>query len=209
MTGSDTVSLSARRLLVVMAWFLCFVFLLVPQLTQLTLVRAVQIITPEIAPPDLSEPCLEALTANLTCGPMVPRFRFGYYYAESTLEAACTSECELDLVAYETDVLTACDGDVWSGYDDEGDAPLGLIPSLVRFQYGLTCLKDSGRWCNVVSGEAAYYYDPGGMFFFSILFLFFASILLFYLRGYPLSLNPRILHDCYSPAWSSLAFTFT
>lgn len=129
---------------------------------QSVLVGAVQIITPDIAPADISTPCLNALTTNLTCGPMVPRFRYGYFYAPSTLESACTPECESDLASYETAVVSACSSDTWSGYDDEGDAPLGLIPSLVRFQYSLTCLQDSGRWCNVVAGEAAYLDDPGG-----------------------------------------------
>lgn len=139
-------------------WWLCL-------LAYLFLVRAVdpiQLFTETTAPKGLSAGCLTALTAEVPCSPLVPRFRYGYFYSASTLNSSCTQECDSALVSYESSVNSACKDDVWDGYDDEGGAPLGWIPSLLRYQYSLTCLQDSGRWCNVVTGAAAAIADPGG-----------------------------------------------
>ncbi|KAI9642412.1 hypothetical protein NHQ30_009217 [Ciborinia camelliae] len=125
-------------------------------------VIASQLITPNAAPSGLSAPCLSALTAEVPCSRLVSRFRYGYFYSESTLASSCTSECATALGAYENSVASACASDTWEGYDDEGGAPLGYIPSLLRYQYSLTCLKESGRWCNIVAGAAASFGDPGG-----------------------------------------------
>ncbi|KAI1448974.1 carbohydrate-binding module family 50 protein [Annulohypoxylon stygium] len=138
-------------------WWLCL-------LAYLFLVRAVdpiQLFTETTAPKGLSAGCLTALTAEVPCSPLVPRFRYGYFYSASTLNSSCTQECDSALVSYESSVNSACKDDVWDGYDDEGGAPLGWIPSLLRYQYSLTCLQDSGRWCNVVTGAAAAIADPG------------------------------------------------
>lgn len=125
-------------------------------------VAAVQLLTEQTAPSKISRGCLNALVANVSCSPMVPRFRYGFYYSESTLIRSCTSQCESALASYETNIISACNGDTWSGYDDEGSAPLSLIPNILRYQYSLTCLQDSGRWCNVLAGNAAGIADPGG-----------------------------------------------
>lgn len=124
-------------------------------------VDCIQLFTSESAPAGLSEPCLSALTADVACSRPVPRFRYGYFYSESTLNSSCTSECEKALGAYEAAIASSCADDTWEGYDDEGGAPLVYIPSLLRYQYSLTCLKESGRWCNVVTGSAATVDDPG------------------------------------------------
>lgn len=124
--------------------------------------NATQLFSEETAPADISQACLSALTADVACSRAVPRFRYGYFYSESSLSASCTSECEDGLKAYETAVVSACADDTWEGYDDEGDAPVSYIPSLLRYQYSLTCLRDSGRWCNVVTGAAATVGDAGG-----------------------------------------------
>lgn len=121
----------------------------------------IQLFTPEIAPAGLSESCLDALTADVASSRPVSRFRYGYYYSESTLNSSCTSECELALSAYETTIASSCADDTWEGYDDEDGEPLTYIPSLLRYQYSLTFLKESGRWCNVVPGSAATVDDPG------------------------------------------------
>lgn len=122
---------------------------------------AIQLLTQTTAPAGLSTACLGVLTADVACSRTVPRFLNGYFYSESTLSSSCTSECEVALAAYEANVVSSCAGDKWDGYDDEGGAPLAYIPSLLRYQYSLTCLKEGGRWCNVVTGDAAAFDDPG------------------------------------------------
>ena len=132
---------------------------------------AVNFITESRAPDGLSSKCLAALTADVPCGSLVPRFRYGFFYDEATLEKSCTSECEAGLASWETSIVSSCSDDTWDGYDDEGDAPLGYIPSLLRFQYSMTCLRDKDRWCNVVSGALAYMDDPGGVYTTLLIFL--------------------------------------
>lgn len=123
---------------------------------------ASQFFTEDSAPPNLSKACVGALTADIPCSRLVPRFRYGFFYSESTLNATCIPECEEALGSYEAAVVSACERDTWEGYDDEGGAPLGYIPSILRYQYSLTCLRDRERWCNVVTGAAATVDDPGG-----------------------------------------------
>ncbi|KAK3390168.1 hypothetical protein B0H63DRAFT_519403 [Podospora didyma] len=122
---------------------------------------AIQLLSATTAPDNVSSGCLSALTADVPCGPLVPEFRTGYYYDEAMLNSSCTTQCEAALATYETSIVSACSGDTWSGYDDEGGASLALIPSIMRYQYSLACLQDSGRWCNVVAGIAARIADPG------------------------------------------------
>ena len=136
-----------------------FSWLLVHYLLQA--VDAIQLFTPESAPAGLSEGCLSALTADVACSRPVPRFRYGYFYSESTLSSSCTPECEQALGTYETAIASSCADDTWEGYDDEGGAPISYIPSILRYQFSLTCLKEGGRWCNVVAGSAATVDDPG------------------------------------------------
>jgi hypothetical protein len=126
-------------------------------------ISAVQFITEETAPADISAGCLSALTANVPCSLLVSRFRPGFYYAEPVLTEACTTECEAGLLNYETSVVSACSGDTWEGYDEggEGGEKLGVIPSFLRYFYSTICLQDAGRWCNVVAGIAAQIADPG------------------------------------------------
>ncbi len=56
--------------------------------------------------------------------------------------------------------MSACDSQTWNGYQDT-EVPLVIVPHLLRFQYNLTCLRDSGRWCNLVAAAAALAQDPG------------------------------------------------
>ena len=122
---------------------------------------AARFLSADTAPDNLSAGCLSALTAEVPCNALVGQFWTGYYYDQSMLTESCTSQCEAALSTYESSVVSACGGDTWSGYDDEGGAPLALIPSVMRYNYALTCLQDSGRWCNVVAGIAAHMADPG------------------------------------------------
>lgn len=134
-------------------------------------VIAVNLITESRAPDGLSSKCLAALTADVPCISLVPRFRYGFFYDEATLEKSCTPECETGLASWESSVTSSCSDDTWEGYDNEGGAPLGYIPSLLRFQYSITCLRDKDRWCNVVSGALAYMEDPGGVYYVFLILL--------------------------------------
>ncbi|KAK0670019.1 hypothetical protein QBC41DRAFT_318636 [Cercophora samala] len=124
---------------------------------------AVKFLTAQTAPVGISSECLDALTVDVPCSLYVSRFRPGYYYTETVLDEACTAGCEAGLLSYETSVVSACSSDTWEGYDDDDDGgeQLGTIPSLLRYLYSVICLRDSGRWCNVLGGVAAQTSDPG------------------------------------------------
>jgi len=121
---------------------------------------AVRLLSSASIPTNLTVLCVNALLADVNCSPVVASLRNGYYYPASTLNRTCTADCDTALNAYETDVMSACDNQTWNGYQDT-EMPLVIVPNLLRFQYNLTCLRDSGRWCNVVAAAAALAQDPG------------------------------------------------
>ena len=113
-------------------------------------------------PINLSSACSNALLKDVVgCGFIVSVFKNGYFYPSSILEKTCKTECAEALISYETEISTACNGQTWAGYDDENDMSLTVIPNLIRYQYDLTCLQDSGRWCNAVAAATAVSGDPG------------------------------------------------
>lgn len=124
------------------------------------LVAAVQIFSNNTIPADLTTGCMNALLADVACSPVVTSFRNGYYYPASTLNNTCTPACTTALSSYESKIGSACSNQTWDGYDDE-DMPIVVIADLLRYQYSLTCLQDSGRWCNVLAASAALNADPG------------------------------------------------
>ncbi|KAH9866825.1 hypothetical protein J1614_008518 [Plenodomus biglobosus] len=113
-------------------------------------------------PANLTTTCANALLVDVVqCPITAAQFLNGFYYPPTTLEQACSSACSLALQNYEASVKTACAGQTWAGYDDENDAPLDMIPNLMRYNRDLACIQDSGRWCNVVAAAAAIQADPG------------------------------------------------
>ena len=50
---------------------------------------------------------------------------------------------------------------MWNGYGDQPES-VAVIPDLMRYNYDLVCLMDSGRYCNIVAGAAAAMLDPEG-----------------------------------------------
>lgn len=135
--------------------------LLLP-LTLLQVAYALPFFTNSTIPANLTTVCANALLTDVSqCPPTVARFTSGYYYPPMILEEACTSACSTALQIYEQSIKTACAGQTWAGYDDEDDAPLDLIPNVMRFNHELVCIQDSGRWCNVVAAAAAMQADPG------------------------------------------------
>ncbi|KAI0595745.1 carbohydrate-binding module family 50 protein [Biscogniauxia sp. FL1348] len=128
-------------------------------LTQLA--SAVQLYTNTSIPTTLSPGCQTAFLAEVAeCNLTVTKFRYGYFYPESTLQGACTTNCGSALQSFESSIFSACGNDTWEGYDGEG-LPAALIPNVLRYLYELTCLQDSGRFCNVVAGSSAAIADPG------------------------------------------------
>lgn len=125
------------------------------------LVAAIQLLVEQSVPANLSTACQTALLADVDCSLMVSKFRNGYFYPQSILENSCTTQCASGLVTFEQNVGDACVNDVWEGYDEDAEIPVAVIPSLLRYQYDLTCLQDSGRFCNVIAGQAAAISDPG------------------------------------------------
>jgi len=111
---------------------------------------------------NITTSCANALLTDVTqCPPTAARFLNGFYYPPATLNKACTSACSAALEKYEKNVTAACTGQTWAGYDDMNDAPIAMIPNLMRYHRDSACIQDSGRWCNVVAAAAAMQADPG------------------------------------------------
>lgn len=138
-------------------------------------VHGVQLLSNTKIPAYLSTECSTALTRDVAgCNPMVSRLIKGYFYPESTLQRTCNATCDASLTTFERNVATACDDETWEDYfnadetgEDAQSVPVRLIPSLMRYLFDLTCLRDSERWCNVVAATAAMLADPGSKFPFS------------------------------------------
>jgi hypothetical protein len=123
---------------------------------------SIQLYTEATLPTGLSSGCQTALIADVAqCSLTATKFRYGYFYPESTLMATCTAQCTSALQSFETSVISSCTDDTWDGYDD-GGMPVAFIPSVLRYLYELTCLQDGDRFCNVVAGTNAAIADPGG-----------------------------------------------
>ncbi len=103
---------------------------------------------------NLTVPCVGALFGDIACSPAVAGLRLGEYYPEETLYRTCTADCGQALAQYANNVATACDKQIWRGYEDT-DMPLTIIPDMLRYHYNLTCLTDSGRYCNALAAKAA------------------------------------------------------
>ncbi|KAJ2991553.1 hypothetical protein NUW58_g2476 [Xylaria curta] len=96
----------------------------------------------------------------------------GHFYAEYTLNRTCTDSCASFLSDYEASVVDSCGDEAWENYfnaDETGSnprpVPIRVIPNLIRYLFSLTCLKDAGRFCNVVVGAAAMLADPRNTMF--------------------------------------------
>lgn len=129
--------------------------------SSITCVKAAQLLTNSTVPQNLSVDCTDALLANVDCSPVIISLRAGSYYPVSTLENACTTDCSSALAAFESRIVSSCEGQTWNGFDD-AEMPLTIIPDLIRYEYNLTCITDAGRFCNNVAAQAAYAADPDG-----------------------------------------------
>jgi hypothetical protein len=110
---------------------------------------------------NLTLPCISALSDDFACSPAIARLRLGEYYPEETLSRTCTADCGQALAQYANKVTAACGKQTWKGYEDT-EMPLAIIPDMLRYHYNLTCLTDSGRYCNAVAAKAAAALDSEG-----------------------------------------------
>ena len=110
---------------------------------------------------NLTIPCIGALSGDIACSPGVAGLRLGEYHPEETLNRTCTADCGQALAQFANRVAAACDKQTWKGYEDT-DMPLAIIPDMLRYHYNLTCLTDSGRYCNAVAAKAAAVLDSEG-----------------------------------------------
>ena len=126
------------------------------------LANAVRLVTNSSIPTNLTQSCATALLNDINCSPVLTALRIGSYYPESTLNSTCTPQCTAALSSYQAAVVQACGDETWLGFEDTV-MPLVVIPDIMRYLYNLTCLMDSGRYCNTVAAEAAFAEDPGSM----------------------------------------------
>ncbi|KAI1505940.1 LysM domain-containing protein [Biscogniauxia marginata] len=103
---------------------------------------------------------------------MANRLIKGYFYSEGTLNRTCTDGCAEFLSKYEDSVASNCGDEAWENYfnadetaEEPQSVPVRIIPSLTSYLFSLACMKDEGRFCNVVIGTAAMLADPGNTLF--------------------------------------------
>lgn len=125
-------------------------------------VHAVKLFTNATVPSNLTSACAIALSTDVNCSPFVLSLRTGLYYPNDTLERTCTTNCHSALTSYRAQIATACATETWLGYQDV-ILPVVTIPEMLQYQYNLTCLMDSGRYCNNVAASYAASRDPSGM----------------------------------------------
>jgi hypothetical protein len=123
------------------------------------LAHASQLFTKSTIPPGLNAACSNALLQDVSCSSAVMGLQPGRYFASTSLQRVCTSECDAGLARYAASVASSCTGQTWGGFGDE-PMPLDTIPGVIRYQYNTTCLMDSGRYCNNVAAQAAAAADP-------------------------------------------------
>ncbi|KAL8659924.1 MAG: hypothetical protein Q9202_006879 [Teloschistes flavicans] len=124
------------------------------------LASAVRLVTNSSIPANLTQSCATALLNDVNCSPVLTALRIGSYYPESTLNSTCTPQCTAALSSYQSAVVQACGEQTWLGFEDTV-MPLVVIPDILRYLYNLTCLMDTGRYCNTVAAKAAFAEDPG------------------------------------------------
>ncbi|KAL8772227.1 MAG: hypothetical protein Q9203_001365 [Teloschistes exilis] len=124
------------------------------------LASAVRLVTNSSIPANLTQSCATALLNDVNCSPVLTALRIGSYYPESTLNSTCTPQCTAALSSFQSAVVQACGEETWLGFEDTV-MPLVVIPDILRYLYNLTCLMDTGRYCNTVAAKAAFAQDPG------------------------------------------------
>lgn len=106
--------------------------------------------------PPFSEDCTSALTANLSCAFLEvggPLYQLTANYTDSFLEELCTEECAKSIADYRSEVISACDNDVFNDTADgttygsasgrAGGAYLPIVlPDYYFTNYHQRCLRN-------------------------------------------------------------------
>lgn len=111
-------------------------------------------------PTELTTGCAQALLADVSCDIAVTYLYPEGYFDAATLTKSCTDTCTQSLLTFENNIVTACGSQTFGGETNDDLTknpiyPVAMLPNRFRFRHGLICMKDAGRWCNVVAGEAA------------------------------------------------------
>lgn len=125
-----------------------------------TTVEAIILYANATLPGNISDPCSGALLTDVTCDAAVTFFDPAGYYDAQMLQTACNDNCATALKEFEDGVVQACGSETFGGEENwdlsiNPRLPIAMIPNKLRFYYGLTCLKDNGRFCNLIAAEAA------------------------------------------------------
>lgn len=147
---------------------------------------------------NLTVQCVGALSYDIACSPAVAGLRLGEYYSEDTLTRTCTSDCGEALEEYAKKVASACEKQTWNGYEDTV-MPLAIIPDMLRYHYNLTCLMDSGRYCNTVAGESAARLESEGI---ELKVLSEYSVMGRYFMRAGLTFNPQRIRASLEDRWA-------
>jgi hypothetical protein len=115
---------------------------------------AAQLVTRNALPSDaLSDNCVNALVADVSCAPGVVGFGSGAHYTTEALEESCTSACRNALGDYQASAAAACTKSDVFQITESRTAPASFIPTLLYYQFNKTCIQDDGRWCQDVLYE--------------------------------------------------------
>lgn len=108
---------------------------------------------PDATVGEYDDQCADALSTNLTsCIEAVHSLSSNNFYSQHGLDLICTSNCRDELQAYEESVAERYPGVTYT--NDWGTVnPISEIASILAFQFQQTCLKNEGKYCNLILGN--------------------------------------------------------
>ncbi|KAH8679455.1 hypothetical protein BGZ61DRAFT_396391 [Ilyonectria robusta] len=114
-----------------------------------------QYISPNALPSDtLSDSCVDALVADLSCPSQVSSFFEREPVPLESLEEACTSACRASLAEFEASLKTQCGEEDVVEYDlGAGTVHVSVVATDIYYHFNRTCIKDGNRWCNIWAFE--------------------------------------------------------
>lgn len=114
-----------------------------------------QYISPNALPSDtLSDSCVAALVADLSCLSQVSSFFEREPVPLESLEEACTSTCRASLAEFEASLKTQCGEEDVVEYDLGAAAVhVSVVATDIYYHFNRTCIKDGDRWCNIWAFE--------------------------------------------------------
>ncbi|PKY08970.1 hypothetical protein P168DRAFT_315012 [Aspergillus campestris IBT 28561] len=108
---------------------------------------------PDSAVDDYEKKCADALSTNITtCLKAVHGLSSNNHYSQHGLDVICKDECRGNLQKYEQTVKKACPGVTYTS-EWGNDFPISAVASTLVFNFNQTCLKDEGKYCNLVLGN--------------------------------------------------------